>query len=493
MDPWRRQGRARLWRSRRLPPLRATCSSWPPTKGSSAVFGSEASRRSPFFTSATTAASCPSAATCSARARRRRTPSSSPSPTPTVRMLARRQGDQPQALALPDRAQPVHQRAARPPARCRTRGRRALAWSGSRIRWRSATSSATSCETCAGLPVDQREALVLAELHDNSHVEVAAILGCDREKVKSLVFQARSSLIQEPRGTRAPLRGDQAAAERPARRVASAQHDPAPPQGLRRLPSVSPRGEAPAPGARGVAAGGALRGAQAGRGQRDGSRRWRPAAAAGGGTAAGVSVGAGTAGPLAALAGKLGVSTVAVKGAAATVAVTVAAGGGAVAVKETRAPVRDARPAPIEQMDSDRVTPGGAQGTGGAAGDPGAAAVVPGVLIEEERDRAKVRQGRRRVRKERRLRRRLERPTLLSAGDRARRKAERRQTARQRKLERRQRRESAERPRKVRRKKPPARKPPAPRKTQPPAGTTPADPAPTDPPPADRGPTFPSR
>ncbi len=48
----------------------------------------------------------------------------------------------------------------------------------------------------ARLPDDQREALVLAELHDNSHAEVAEILGCEREKVKSLVFQARSSLIK---------------------------------------------------------------------------------------------------------------------------------------------------------------------------------------------------------------------------------------------------------------------------------------------------------
>jgi RNA polymerase sigma factor (sigma-70 family) len=48
----------------------------------------------------------------------------------------------------------------------------------------------------AGLPDDQREALVLAELHDNSHAAVAEILGCEREKVKSLVFQARSSLLK---------------------------------------------------------------------------------------------------------------------------------------------------------------------------------------------------------------------------------------------------------------------------------------------------------
>ncbi len=48
----------------------------------------------------------------------------------------------------------------------------------------------------AGLPTDQREALVLAELHDNSHAQVAEILGCEPNKVKALVFQARASLIK---------------------------------------------------------------------------------------------------------------------------------------------------------------------------------------------------------------------------------------------------------------------------------------------------------
>ena len=47
----------------------------------------------------------------------------------------------------------------------------------------------------AGLPADQRAALVLAELGDMSHEEIGHVLGCQREKVKALVFQARSSLI----------------------------------------------------------------------------------------------------------------------------------------------------------------------------------------------------------------------------------------------------------------------------------------------------------
>ncbi len=47
----------------------------------------------------------------------------------------------------------------------------------------------------AALPADQRAALVLAELGDMSHDEIGHVLGCQREKVKALVFQARSSLI----------------------------------------------------------------------------------------------------------------------------------------------------------------------------------------------------------------------------------------------------------------------------------------------------------
>jgi RNA polymerase sigma factor (sigma-70 family) len=49
----------------------------------------------------------------------------------------------------------------------------------------------------ARLPEDQRGALVLFELGDLSHREIATVIGCPPEKVKALVFQARSSLIAE--------------------------------------------------------------------------------------------------------------------------------------------------------------------------------------------------------------------------------------------------------------------------------------------------------
>jgi RNA polymerase sigma factor (sigma-70 family) len=69
----------------------------------------------------------------------------------------------------------------------------------------------------SGLPEDQRAALVLAELGAVSHDEIATVLDVPREKVKALVFQARSSLIasrkardtpcQEIREQLASLRG----------------------------------------------------------------------------------------------------------------------------------------------------------------------------------------------------------------------------------------------------------------------------------------------
>src|SRR5215211_6207756 len=46
------------------------------------------------------------------------------------------------------------------------------------------------------LPDEQRAALLLAELADLSHAEVADILGCEARRVKALVFRARSGLIE---------------------------------------------------------------------------------------------------------------------------------------------------------------------------------------------------------------------------------------------------------------------------------------------------------
>jgi RNA polymerase sigma factor (sigma-70 family) len=45
------------------------------------------------------------------------------------------------------------------------------------------------------LPHDQRAALLLFELGDSSHDDIAAVLGIRRQKVKALVFQARETLM----------------------------------------------------------------------------------------------------------------------------------------------------------------------------------------------------------------------------------------------------------------------------------------------------------
>jgi RNA polymerase sigma factor (sigma-70 family) len=47
------------------------------------------------------------------------------------------------------------------------------------------------------LPERQRTALVLAEISDLSHAEVAQVLDCEPKQVKSLVFQARTALIHD--------------------------------------------------------------------------------------------------------------------------------------------------------------------------------------------------------------------------------------------------------------------------------------------------------
>jgi RNA polymerase sigma factor (sigma-70 family) len=174
------------------------------------------------------------------------------------------------------------------------------------------------------LPHDQREALVLSELNDNSHAEVAEILDCDREKVKSLVFQARSSLIKSREARALPcaevqrqlsvLRGGSLRRAHLRRHLSECPACRAFHEEVKRqraalalvlpvVPSASLKLGAPA----------VLAAAKAGTG-----------AAAGGAASSGVA-----AGSTATLAAKLGVSGSAIKGAVAAVAVTAAVGGAA--------------------------------------------------------------------------------------------------------------------------------------------------------------------
>jgi len=49
----------------------------------------------------------------------------------------------------------------------------------------------------SALPEDQRAALVLTELRGFSHAQIARVIGCPPQKVKALVFQARTHLLAE--------------------------------------------------------------------------------------------------------------------------------------------------------------------------------------------------------------------------------------------------------------------------------------------------------
>ena len=54
------------------------------------------------------------------------------------------------------------------------------------------------------LPEEQRAALLLAEVGDLSHTEVAQALGCEVQRVKALVFRARTGLMQRREAREAP-------------------------------------------------------------------------------------------------------------------------------------------------------------------------------------------------------------------------------------------------------------------------------------------------
>ena len=109
------------------------------------------------------------------------------------------------------------------------------------------------------LPDDQRAALVLFELGDESHEQIAAVLGVRREKVKALVFQAREALLRARAARETPcveIREQLATltGRVPRRSIAAQPHRPLP--GLRgvrarRAPSARGARGDPAPGADG--------------------------------------------------------------------------------------------------------------------------------------------------------------------------------------------------------------------------------------------------
>ena len=105
------------------------------------------------------------------------------------------------------------------------------------------------------LPDDQRAALILSELGDLSHAEVAEVIDCEVAKVKSLVFQARSGLMERRQARETPC--EEIREQLATLRGGSLRRGP-----LRRHLKACPgctefreRGPPPAPDGRGRAAG----------------------------------------------------------------------------------------------------------------------------------------------------------------------------------------------------------------------------------------------
>ena len=158
-------------------------------------------------------------------------------------------------VALHDRAQPLPvgparaARAASPPTGSRPRSDRSK---GCRRRSSSAPTCASWWTSSQRLPDDQRAALVLFELGDQSHEQIAAVLGVRREKVKALVFQAREALMRARDARASSVRRDPRAARhghrpRPAAQRRAQAHRP-----LSRLRGLRARGSPPAGRVRGA-------------------------------------------------------------------------------------------------------------------------------------------------------------------------------------------------------------------------------------------------
>ena len=232
----------------------------------------------------------------------------------------------------------------------------------------------------AALPVDQREALLLAELHDNSHADVAEILGCERDKVKSLVFQARSSLMkskqardiscEEIQEQLSVLRGG--SLRRSVLRRHLVECD-----ACRLFADEVKRQRAGLAVVLPVAPVGALK---LGAGTAFAAAVASSAASAG-------SAGIG-AGGIAGLAAKLGVPTAVLKGAVATVAVTTVAAGSAATVKVAEHATRDPAPQTMTTQ-----PPAGPAAPAATNRQPGAAALTAPGRRTRVRGRTRARNG----------------------------------------------------------------------------------------------------
>ena len=301
--------------------------------------GAATSVRSRRSTTAITGRCSASASTCSARARRPRTRSSTCSSPPTA-ICARAAGA---CSSSRGSTRSPGTAACRCCARAATRSLSSTCSSRARPAPRPPTSSAarTSHEILgdvARLPDDQRAALVLAELGDLSHDEIAATLDVRKDKVKALIFQAREALAGRRQARAADCRDIQEQLATLRGSALRAHRDPAARRALPRVRGVRARGRASARSAGAAAPGDSRRSAQAQR------ARGCDASAGTGAAAGGAGAGAGAAASAAGVAGA-GASGLAAKTLAVAALAIGAGGGGVVAVRELDSPRPLTRPA----------------------------------------------------------------------------------------------------------------------------------------------------
>ena len=220
------------------PSSRGVCSRWRTTIASSSRSGAAAKLPSRWPSNATRRPSSGSAGTCSDRSRRPRTRCSRPSPRPTTISCATPSGRSCSSRGCSQSRETAACRCCGPGASSRrtvsSGPRTGLAEQvEQRAELRQLLADSASCHD------EQRAALLLAELGDLSHAEIAGVLGCEVPRVKALVFRARIGLIARREARDVACDRDPRAARQPARRVAAAKRAaPAPARvpGLPRLP-----------------------------------------------------------------------------------------------------------------------------------------------------------------------------------------------------------------------------------------------------------------
>ena len=162
--------------------------------------------RSTRSTSAITSRCSPSRATCSGGCTTPRTSSSTRSSPPTARSAPARSRGPSAPGSTPSPATAASPSCARGATRLALGGDECVSTDGLAAEVEQREELRALVADLRRLPDDQRAALLLAELGELTHVEVARVIGVRQGKVKALVFQARETLAAASHARSLPCR-----------------------------------------------------------------------------------------------------------------------------------------------------------------------------------------------------------------------------------------------------------------------------------------------